>query len=70
MGAWVSIRVYMGVPTEIGAYSFQTFLLGGHHYCAQLVGSTDWYCWGWNADGQLLSGDTVSRSAPDKPICP
>jgi alpha-tubulin suppressor-like RCC1 family protein len=57
------------VPSEIGGYTFDTFLMGGHHYCAQMTGSTDWYCWGWNAAGQLLLGDTMSRNTPDAPAC-
>jgi hypothetical protein len=57
------------VPTQIPGFLFDQFLLGGHHYCATLLGGSPWYCWGWNGAGQLPDGDTNSLSQPTVPVC-
>jgi alpha-tubulin suppressor-like RCC1 family protein len=54
------------VPIEMPG-TWDAFVMGGHHYCGRTNGN--WICWGWNGDGQLGSGDTVTRNAPSTPIC-
>ena len=59
----------VAVPTEVMGYAFDRFSLGGHHQCGRSIADGQWYCWGWNAAGQLLSGDTIDRPAPTTPVC-
>ncbi len=54
------------VPTPLGA-SYDDFEMGGHHYCGLTRGQ--WYCWGWNAAGQLAIGTTTTHQAPTVPVC-
>ncbi len=53
------------VPTEIGV--FEQVRLGGHHVCVKTADV--WSCWGWNAQGQLGTGDAVDRQTPGVPVC-
>jgi len=35
---------------------------GGHHACA--IQEEDLWCWGWNQQGQLGLGTTLTRNTP------
>ncbi len=54
------------VPTDIG-YTFDQFLMGGHHNCGENGGA--WTCWGWNMYSQLGTGDTTNRPTPGSSLC-
>jgi hypothetical protein len=56
----------VNVPTEL-PQAWDRFVMGGHHYCA-LTGTT-WYCWGWNAAGQLGIGTQTTHDSPTAPFC-
>jgi hypothetical protein len=58
--------VVVAVPTDLGM-SFDGFVMGGHHYCGLTGGQ--WYCWGWNAAGQLAIGTATSHQTPTVPLC-
>ena len=52
----------VAVPSDVvPGTGFFKFELGGHHYCAVPANSSTWQCWGWNAAGQLVNGDTTTR---------
>jgi len=36
---------------------------GSDHTCGTLSDRSVW-CWGWNAHGQLATGDTADRNSP------
>lgn len=59
-------QTLVAVPTPLGM-TFDAFEMGGHHYCGQTGGQ--WYCWGWNAAGQLAIGSTTSHQMPTVPVC-
>ena len=54
------------VPTKM-SQTWDQLLMGGHHYCG-LTGGL-WYCWGWNASGQLGIGNTTTTELPSAPFC-
>ena len=56
-------------PSELAGFRFDQFVMGGHHYCAVQQAQRGWYCWGWNAAGQLGTGDTITRDHPTTPLC-
>jgi len=62
----------VGVPTAVATgVGFSQFWMGGHHYCGVESGTSTIRCWGWNAAGQLVNGDTATRDtfATSLPIC-
>jgi hypothetical protein len=54
------------VPTAMTP-TWDQLLMGGHHYCGLAGGQ--WYCWGWNAAGQLAIGTTTSQQSATVPVC-
>lgn len=63
-GTTVATNTPVQVQTASGALSGVTRLtMGDAHSCAVKADGTVW-CWGYNGEGELGLGDTVSRSAP------
>lgn len=53
----------LDAPTRVGSGSTWTRVgVGDEHVCGTL--GTELWCWGNNMDGQIGTGDTVSRSSP------
>lgn len=51
-------------PTAIlGGLNFALITSGPYHTCGE-TNDAKWYCWGYNADGQLGNGSTTHRSTP------
>jgi alpha-tubulin suppressor-like RCC1 family protein len=56
----------VSVPSVM-AQKWDLLVMGGHHYCGLTGGR--WYCWGWNAAGQLGIGSTTTHQVPTVPVC-
>jgi alpha-tubulin suppressor-like RCC1 family protein len=55
-------------PVKVNTTLRFTALAGGYWHTCGLVASGDAYCWGRNDQGQLGTGDTVSKTTPTKVI--
>ena len=58
------LLTYTCVPTQIGSASNWAWVTIGGYMGAAINTDGELYTWGYNSDGQLGLGDTVTRSEP------